>query len=459
MTRSDLHEYQETAVKFILEHPSAGLLLDMGLGKTAITLTAVNELLYGRFESERALVIAPLRVAQSTWAQEALQWEHLEHLTFAKALGSRKEREAALQAGADITIINRENVRWLVEFYGKKWPFDLVVIDELSSFRSNCQRFKALRSIRPRIKRIVGLTGTPAPKSLLDLWPQMYLLDQGKALGHTLTAYRNAFFTPGRRNAYTIYEWLPRPGAAQTIYGLLQGLCISMKAADWLELPPGVPIVRKVELPPGAQAAYKALEKDLVLSLEDSTVSAASRGVLAGKLQQYANGAVYLDEQEGEEKAWREIHQAKLDELAELIESANGQPVLVYYGYRHDAERIQARFPEARLLKTDADVEDWNAKRIPVLLAHPASAGHGLNLQQGGSVIVWFGLTWNLELYQQANARLLRQGQKEAVRIYHIVTEGTRDADCLPVLEGRAVRQEDLLNALKARVQKGEIKP
>lgn len=409
--------------------------------------------MYDMFDVNRVLVIAPLRVAQSTWAQEAAEWDHLGHLTFAKALGSKTQREAALQAGADITLINRENVKWLVERCGRRWPFDMVVIDELSSFRSNCQRFKALRSVRPLIRRIVGLTGTPSPKSLIDLWPQMYLLDQGKALGKTLTAYKNAFFVPGRRNAYTVYEWLPRPGAREVIYRQLQGLCISMKAADWLQLPPAISVVRKVDMPDAAKAEYRQLERDLVLSFEDSTISAASRGVLAGKLQQYANGAVYVDGPDGPEKRWDEMHDAKLQELADLIEAANGKPVLVYYAYKHDAERIQKAHPEARMLKTDADVEDWNAGRIPVLLAHPASAGHGLNLQKGGSIIIWFGLTWNLELYQQANARLLRQGQKETVRIYHIVASGTRDEDCLPVLKGRALRQEDLLNALKARVE------
>lgn len=450
-----LHEYQKQAVDFVLERDASGLFLDMGLGKTLITLTALDDLMFNQFVARRVLVIAPLRVAESTWRQEAEKWDHLARFTFALALGSVRRRVEALDQEADITIINRENVAWLVERFGRRWPFDTVVIDELSSFRNHeSKRFKALRKVRPLIKRVIGLTGTPTPKGLINLWAQVYLLDRGERLGTTVTAYRDRWFRPGAHKGFTVYEWIPVDGADDEISARLSDLCMSMTAADYLKLPPSSSIVRKVRLPPAAMMKYRTLERDLVLALEDETVSASGRGVLAGKLQQICNGAVYSDDK----ASWTAVHDAKLEELADLVEAANGNPILVFYAYRHDVERIREyfrkqRLPEPRLLEGPDDVAAWNRKEIPVLLAHPESAGFGINLQEGGSVIVWYGMTYNLEAYQQANARILRQGQKKPVRIYHIVAENTRDEDCLPVLEGRAVTQDMLMDALKARAE------
>lgn len=446
------HEYQRYAIQRILDQPAVALFLDLGLGKTVITLTAVAELLRDRFEVSRVLVIAPLRVAQTTWTDEVAKWQHTRYLRIAQVLGTAREREAALRVDADIWVINRENVEWLVDYYGKAWPFDMVVIDELSSFKSSkARRFRALRKVRPLIKRIVGLTGTPAPNGLMDLWPQVYLLDQGERLGRTITGYRDRYFLPGRRDPsrHIVYDWVPKPEAEAAIHAKLSDLCVSMSAADWLTLPERIDQTIIVRLPAQARERYRTLERDLLLPFADTAVVASSAGVLSNKLLQLANGAVY-DEQGGVQA----IHDAKLDALEDLIEAANGKPVLVFYTFRHDAARLLRRFPQARMLEGPESVAAWNAGRIPLLLAHPASAGHGLNLQAGGNTIVWFGLTWSLELYQQANGRLHRQGQKESVIVHHLVAEGTIDQDVMRALAGKAAGQDALLEAVKARIDR-----
>lgn len=397
------------------------------------------------------MVIAPLRVAEDTWAREAAKWDHLRYLRIAKILGPEKQRLAALNIDADIYVINRENVVWLVEHCGKRWPFDMVIIDELSSFKSNkAQRFRALRKVRPLIKRIVGLTGTPAPNGLIDLWPQVYLLDRGERLGKTIRGYRERYFVPGRRNRTTVFNWIPKPEAEKAIYDKLSDICVSMSANDWLELPERIDNFIPVQLSPEAREQYRRLERDLLLPLAGSDVVANTAAALSIKLLQMANGAVY-----DENGLAKEIHNAKLEALEDILEAANGQPVLVYYSFRHDLERLQRYLKKhkPRQLKYQADIEDWNRGEIPVLLAHPASAGHGLNLQAGGHIIVWFGLTWSLELYQQANARLDRQGQQQGVIVHHLVAEGTVDEDVKRALEGKALGQEALLSAVKARIE------
>ena len=369
-----------------------------------------------------------------------------------RVLGSQAQRIRALETDADIYCINRENIPWLVKYYGADWPFDGVVLDELSSFKSpSSKRFKAMRKVRPLIKHIVGLTGTPSPNGLIDLWAQIYLLDQGKRLGRTLTEYRNRYFNPGRRNGYVVYDWVPKDGAEDEIYRRISDICISMKACDYLKLPERVDVVRAVKLNDEAQAAYTEMEKEAVLELgPNEIVAAGTAAVVSGKLLQIANGAVY-----DEDGKTHIIHESKLDTLEDVIESVNGRPVLVFYAYQHDLERIMQRFPQARKLEGSAEIDAWNRGEIPILLAHPAGAGHGLNLQAGGNHIVWFGLTWSLELYQQANARIYRQGVKgERVTITHLVAEGTIDEDVMKVLDGKATRQDALLEAVKARVEK-----
>ena len=452
------HDYQKIAIEKIINLPAVGLFLEMGLGKTVSALTAIQELLYDRFEVSKVLVIAPLRVAQSTWSGEIEKWDHLQGLRLSKVLGSEKQRIEALHQPADIWIINRENTEWLVDYYGRKWPFDMVVIDELSSFKNpRSKRFRALRKVRPLIKRIVGLTGTPAPNGLIDLWSQIYLLDQGERLGKTLTGYRNRYFDPGRRNQNIVFEWIPKPFAEERIYEKISDICVSMKAEDWLQLPERIDNVIEVELPEKVKSQYKQLERDLILPLLDSDVTAANAAVLTNKLLQMANGAIY--DEFGEAK---EIHDAKLEALEEVVEAANGKPVLVVYSYRHDLDRIknQLKKYKPRTLDSDQDVQDWNAGKTQVLLLHPASGGHGLNLQTGGNIIVWFGLTWGLEYYQQANARLYRQGQIERVIVHHIVAKGTMDENVLKALTGKAATQEDLMEAVKARIEqyKGVLK-
>lgn len=453
------HEYQKYAINHIIDNSTSGLFLDMGLGKTVTTLTAVDELLF-LGEINKVLVIAPLRVAEDTWSTEINKWDHLKNLRISKVLGSEKERKAALITKADIYVINRENVEWLVKEIFDKWYFDMVVIDELSSFKSSkAKRFRALKKVRPYFKRIVGLTGTPAPNSLIDLWPQLYLLDGGKRLGKTISSYREQYFKPGNRNQYVIFNWNLREGSADLINQKIGDICISMKAADYLNMPERIDNKIEINLPAAAMDKYKKFEKDLVLELGENDITAANAAVLTNKLLQMSNGAIY-----SEDKQVVEIHDEKLKALLEIIEAANGKPVLIFYNYKHDLKRILSFLEKNKLkgkhLEGSEDIKAWNNGEIPVLLTHPASAGHGLNLQYGGNIIVWFGLTWSLELYQQANARLYRQGQKETVIIHHLISKGTVDEDVMKALGSKEVNQNMLLEAVKARIKsyKGDDK-
>ena len=442
-------DYQKAAKQWIHDHTHCGLFLDLGLGKTIVTLSAIRELI-DRKAVRRVLVIAPLRVAATVWAEEAAKWDHTRSLRCVKALGSERDRKAALAADADVYIINRETVSWLVSQYAAsgKWPFDMMVIDELSSFKSSkTERFRALRRTLPAVKRVVGLTGTPAPNGLIDLWSQLYLLDRGERLGKPLGWYRQTWFDPGDRNGMIVYNWKPKPGAPEQIYERIGDICMSMTAEDYLKLPDRIDVEAPVQLIDKAQQAYEMLERDLVLPMADEAITAQNAAVLTGKLLQLANGAIYM-----EDGSYTWIHNAKLDMLEDLVEAANGEPVLVYYSFRHDEDRILKRFPHARKLEKAEDVKAWNEGRVQMMIAHPASAGHGLNLQAGGHIIIWFGLTWSLELYQQANARLHRQGQQHPVTIHHIITKGTVDENVLKVLTGKAARQDALIDAVKARV-------
>lgn len=445
------HQYQEHAIKHVLENPMSGLFLEMGLGKTVATLTAITELLHNYFEVDKVLVIAPKRVAEDTWSRETEKWDHTKYLKVSKVLGSEQKRIRALKDKADIYVINRENVEWLVNHYKKDWPFDMVVIDELSSFKSaKSRRFKALRKVRPLIKRVVGLTGTPSPNGLIDLWPQIYLLDQGERLGKTITGYREKYFKPGRRDRsrHIVYEWNLKENAEEEIYEKISDICVSMASKDYLKMPERVDHVVDIELPKNIKAKYKQLERDLLLPFTAGDVVADTAAVLSNKLLQLANGAIY-----DENGATQEIHEEKLKALDDCIEAANGKPVLVFYAYKHDLERLKERYKEAVVLGDSNDIAKWNKGEIPIMLVHPASAGHGLNLQDGGSTIIWFGLTWSLENYQQANARLYRQGQKNSVIIHHLVAKGTVDEDVMRALQGKAVGQDALMEAVKARIE------
>lgn len=417
------------------------------MSKSVITLTALWNLLLDSFDACRVLVVAPKRVAEDTWPREIQKWEHLHGLTFSLVLGSEKERRAALSRQAMIYIINRENVSWLVENH--RWDFDTLVIDELSSFKSSkAQRFRALKKVRPMCSRVIGLTGTPAPNTLIDLWPQIYLLDMGQRLGRFITHYRERFFVPDKRNREIVYSYKLREGAEQKIYDLIGDICISMKAADHLRMPELVFNRVEVHLNPRERKLYDTLKKDMVLTLRDGEVDAMNAASLSGKLLQLANGAVYS----ADGKALP-IHSRKLDALEDLVEAANGKPVLVAYWYKHDLQRIRERFPDSRVIDTPKDISDWNAGKIAIGLLHPASGGHGLNLQDGGSTVVWYGMTWSLELYQQLNARLWRQGQKNSiVIIHHIITVGTHDEDVLRALERKDMGQAALINAVKAQL-------
>lgn len=398
---------------------------------------------------ENVLVIAPLSVAEKTWSDEIEKWDHLNHLSFSKVLGPQKQRLAALTKKADVYLINRENVEWLVDHYRKDWPFKTVIIDESSSFKSpSAKRFKALRKVRPMIERLVELTGTPSPNNLMDLWSQIYLLDQGERLGKTITAFRNHYFTPASQNGHIVYSWALLPGAEEAIYKKISDICVSMKAKDYLKLPPRTNNVIEVELSATDWKKYKELERHYVLELDESDVVASNAATLSNKLLQMANGCIY--DENGDPKP---IHEKKLDALERVIEEAQGQPVLVFYQYKHDLARIRERFRQARVLDVSAgDIKKWNEGKIPVLLAHPQSAGHGLNLQAGGHIIVWFGPTWSLEFYQQANARLDRQGQQNPVIVHHLVAKGTIDEDVMKALETKEVGQEALMTAVKARI-------
>lgn len=452
LMKAKLHPYQQYSADWIIEHPYSGLFLDMGLGKTLATLTALHELMKDFGLIDKVLVIAPLKVAQSTWPAEIHKWDQFSDFTYSVVVGTPKKRLTALEQSADIYITNRENVVWLVEHYGKAWPFSTVVIDELSSFKSpKSKRFKALRQVQPLMERVIGLTGTPAPNTLLDLWPQIYLLDRGERLGRTVTGYRNHYFYPAQANGHIVYSWQLQRGAEGAIYNKIGDICISMKKADYLKLPKRTDEVVKVALTAKERAAYDELERDSVLELGDAEIVAANAAVLSNKLLQLANGAIY-----DEDKKVVTVHDAKLNALADLIEQANGQPVLVFYNFKHDRDRIMQLFPEAVDLTAD-NVDDWNQGKIPILLAHPQSSGHGLNLQAGGHIIVWFSLTWSLEYYQQANARLDRQGQTQPVSVYHLLTEGTVDERVIKVLQGKAKGQDELLAAVKAAIKKAGV--
>lgn len=440
------HNYQRFAAEFILEHPVCCLMLDMGLGKTVVTLSALWDLALDYFDIGKVLVIAPKRVATDTWPRELSKWEHLTGLTASLVVGNRQQREKALDRPASLYIINRENVCWLVENH--RWDFDTVVIDELSGFKSNrTERFKAMKKVRPLVHRVIGLTGTPAPNSLLDLWPEMYLLDMGQRLGRFVTGYRERFFTPDKRNREIIYSYKPREGAEDAIYSLISDICISMKAVDYLDMPERIDNRIEVEMSAKEKKIYDDFCRDMVVQIGDEELDAVNAGVLSGKLLQMANGAVY-----GDDHKVLPIHSRKLDALEDLVEAANGKPLLVAYWYKHDLARIRERFPEARCIDTSKDISDWNAGKVPLALIHPASAGHGLNLQDGGCTIVWYGLTWSLELYQQLNARLWRQGQKHTVVIHHVITRGTHDEDVMKALENKDMRQSNLIAAVRARI-------
>lgn len=442
------HEYQKYAEEFILKHPACGLMLDMGLGKTVITLTAIYNLMYDYFDVAKVLVIAPLRVAQDTWSKECEKWEHLKGLRIKKVLGTEKERRMALARKADIYIINRENVEWLCTSY--KLDFDMVVIDELSSFKSpTAKRFKSLRKVRPQVKRIVGLTGTPAPNSLLDLWSEINLLDMGQRLGRFIGSYRNEYFLPNKRNQQVIFSYKLRDGAEELIYNKISDICVSMKACDYLKMPDRIDNFVEVQMSEKEEALYKKLESEMLLPFADGDIDAVNAAALSNKLLQMANGAVY-----DEFKAVKIIHSKKIEALEDLIEAANGKPVLIFYAYKHDKERISEKFKVTAIL-TSEDISKWNNGEISIAIAHPASTGHGLNLQAGGSTVIWFGLTWSLELYQQANARLWRQGQKETVVIHHIVSKGTIDEQVMKALQKKQTGQDALINAVKARIGGG----
>lgn len=445
--RYNPHEYQTYATNFILEHPVAAVLLEMGLGKSVITLTAIYELMLNRFEVQKVLVIAPLRVARDTWPAEIEKWEHLEGLTYSVAIGTEAERLAALKRPAHLYLINRENVDWLITKSGVPFDFDMVVIDELSSFKSHtAKRFKSLLKVRPTVKRMVGLTGTPSSNGLMDLWAEFRVLDMGQRLGRYITHYRNNFFVPDKRNQQMIFSYKPRPGAEDAIYRLISDITISMKSADFLKMPECIINEVPVFLSEKEWSVYQALKEDMVVDLKDEEIDAVNAAALSGKLLQMANGAVY-----NEEKEVIHIHDRKLDALEDLIEGANGKPVLVAYWYNHDLQRIKQRF-SVREIKTSQDIKDWNNGEIPVAVIHPASAGHGLNIQFGGSTIVWFGLTWSLELYQQTNARLWRQGQNDTVVIHHIIAKDTIDEDVMKALRKKEKIQSALIDSVKARI-------
>lgn len=445
------HEYQAYAISHIESHKEAALFLDMGLGKTVITLTAINELAFDFFEVSKVLVIAPLRVARDTWPAEIQKWDHLKLLSYSVAVGSVEERRKALWKKALVYIINRENVDWLVNQSGLPFDYDMVVIDELSSFKSGkARRFRSLLKVRPQVKRIVGLTGTPSGNGLMDLWAEFKLLDLGKRLGRFITRYRETFFLPDKRNQQIIFSYKPKPEAAKRIYGLISDMTISMKSVDFLDMPPLVTNVISVELSEKERRQYELLKADMVLSLGDQEIDAKNAAALSGKLLQMANGAVY--DEDGEVIS---IHDRKLDALEDVIEGANGKPVLVAYWFRHDLERMKKKFTDLREIRSSQDITDWNEGKIAIAAIHPASAGHGLNLQQGGSMLAWFGLTWSLELYQQTNARLWRQGQKDMVIIHHIVTKGTIDEQVMRALKRKDRTQVALIDAVKANL-KGE---
>lgn len=448
------HDYQKYAVRYIEDHPISAVFLDCGLGKTSITLTAIHDLMFDSFEISKVLVIAPIRVAQHSWPDEINKWDHLQNLRYSVVVGTAAERKAALQKQSDIYIMNRENVGWLVEESGVKMNFDMIVIDELSSFKNHqTKRFKALMKLRPKVKRIVGLTGTPSSNGLMDLWAEFRLLDMGERLGRFIGQYRNTYFQPDKQNGYVVYSYKPLSGAENAIYEKISDITISMRASDHLKMPELVNSEYVVQLSDSEKEKYTELKKELILELPDGEVTAANSASLSNKLSQMANGAIYDDNGETVN-----IHERKLDALEDIIEAANGKPILVAYWFKHDLERIQQRLKKLHIPFSTMDKPDsirkWNSGELPVALIHPASAGHGLNLQAGGSCLVWFGLTWSLELYQQTNARLWRQGQTSStVVIQHIITKGTVDERIMTALQEKDKTQSALLDAVKAELE------
>jgi SNF2 family DNA or RNA helicase len=456
MTKHDLHPYQLAGVDHILAHPHAGLFLDMGLGKTVTTLTAVDALKFEELDVSKILVVAPKRVAEHVWTSEIHKWAHLRHLRVSVITGTEKQRKAAIQVDADLYTVSRDNVAWLFGLYNYNYsPFDMLVIDELSSFKNpNSQRFKALRKVQPCFKRIIGLTGTPTPKSLIDLWAQMYLLDRGERLGTSLARYREQYFTEGARSGYVVYNYAVKDEGREAIYSRIGDIIMSMKAEDYLDMPDLIVNDVQVHLPAKVKALYDKLERDMILEIIDSgaEVTAANAAGLTNKLLQFAGGAMY-----DENRRVHVLHDAKLEALEEIIEVNDGKPVLVAWAFQHERDRIMQRLAsyKPRELKTGQDIEDWNAGRVPVMLMHPASGGHGLNLQGGGNVIVWYGNTWSLELYQQFNARLYRQGQDaSSVVINRLVAVGTEDETVIQALERKSAGQSELMEAVKAKIAK-----
>lgn len=447
------HSYQEYAKDFIDQNPVSCLLLDMGLGKTAITLTAINDLLFDSFEAHKVLVIAPLRVARDTWPNELGKWDHLSDLRFSIVVGTEAERKTALWAKADIYIINRENVQWLIEESGILFDFDTLVVDELSSFKNHqTKRFRSLMKVRPKVKRIVGLTGTPSSNGLMDLWAEYRLLDTGQRLGRFIGQYRTAYFLPDKRNGQVIFSYKPLPFAEKEIYQKIADITISMKSADHLTMPELVTAEYPVRMSEDERERYNEMKRDLVLKLTDGEITAANAAALSNKLCQMANGAIY-----GDDNSVHHLHDRKLDALEDLIEAANGKPVLVAYWFKHDLERIATRLKHLHIpfskMDTSESIARWNNGELPVALIHPASAGHGLNLQTGGSTIIWFGQTWSLELYQQTNARLWRQGQTaETVVLHHIIAKDTIDERVMKALLDKDKTQTALIEAVKANL-------
>ena len=447
------HNYQKYAIEFILNYPVAAVLLDMGLGKTVIALTAIHSLLFDSFEVSKVLVIAPLRVARDTWPNEVKKWEHLKDLRVSVAVGDAKKRKIALMRKADIYVINREMVKWLVEESGVPFDYDMVVIDELSSFKNpQSLRFKALMKVRSKVRRVVGLTGTPASNGLMDLFAEYKLLDMGQRLGRYITRYRLSYFQPDKTNGAIVYSYKPLPFAEEEIFKKIGDITISMKSGDFLQMPEKIMTEYEVEMNEKEKQEYKHLKDTLVLSVGDQEITAANAASLCGKLSQMANGAVYTDD-----RNVQIFHERKLDALEDMIEAANGKPVMIAYWFQHDFDRIKKRLQEMGVEFEKIDSEDsikrWNEGRLPVALIHPASAGHGLNLQSGGSTIIWFGLTWSLELYQQTNGRLWRQGQKDkTVVIQHIITKGTIDERILSALKHKDCTQEEMIAAVKAEI-------
>ena len=450
------HDYQKYSIEFVKTHPVAALLLSMGLGKTSTTLTALDELLFDSFVIHKGLVIAPLRVTK-VWLDEVKKWNHLNYLRCSLVVGTEQERKRALWTNADIYIINRENIQWLIDESGIPFDFDTLVVDELSSFKNfKTKRFKSLMKVRPMVKRVIGLTGTPTSNGLMDLWSEFKLLDQGKRLGRFITNYRDQYFRPDKRNGQVIFSYKPLPFAEDAIYDKISDITISMKANDYLNMPELLSNHVEVEMSEKEMMVYKEMKDELVITLGDEDVTASNAASLSNKLTQMANGAIYLDNHES-----AIIHDKKLDALEDLIEAQCGKPVLVAYWFKHDLERIKKRLEELKVsfkeIKTDASIEDWNKGNIEVGLIHPASAGHGLNLQEGGSTLIWFGLTWSLELYEQTNARLYRQGQKnETVVIEHIITKGTIDEQIIKALDEKDKTQSRLIDAVKANLGKSK---